>query len=470
MAFRSAKLTQHQDLNMKSIEEKVKKAKSEKKIFIIMGRYEAIRKGLVDRGWLEKVLDNQMMYIPPSSERLLIASLLRNTDFNLIWQPKFRPIKTDEAKKHIVNSIFRQRIYDFTTKDGLKNCVDSFSWNCIEGVTELNYYPRTHILNDKASKDEFFEDYRQTAFIGFIKFLSSVEKFSELFSIAGNVPLESIDFTIQKIELLLKIDNHEDIDMSRIFDACAKYPKDQRKILTYIHQMINGNRKFVLVDPLIIQQYLVDIKVCADEIEHRWPHLQYDGYNNTWIFKPLGNSSGNGIILENHFQRIREMLSINAYKTILVQKYIERPMLIHGKKFDIRIYLMTSIQNGFVHVWLYKDCYVKFATKRFKLNDLHRSIHVTNYAVQKHFMTEQDAVPYAKENMWTLRQLIDYFATIEQPRLWESKIYPAIKKILLAVIIPSLEVTNIENFNFELNGADFMVIYVNKSSSFMLLI
>jgi len=461
MAFRSVKLTQHQDLNMKKIEEKVRKVKAEKKIFIIMGKYEAIRKGLIDRGWLEKVLENQMVYILPSSERLLIASFLRNADYNFIWQPKGRPIRTDEAKKHIVNSIIRERIYDFTTKDGLKNCVDSFPWNCIQGISELNYYPRTHILNDKSTKDEFFEDYRQTAFISFIKFLNSVDKFSELFSINGSVPLDSIDFTIQKVELLLKIDDHEDIDMSRIFDACAKYPKDQRKVLNHIHQIINGNRKFMFADNSIIEQYKINIKSCADDIEHRWPHLQYDGYNNVWIFKPIGYSSGNGIILENNFQKIREILSTNAYKTFLVQKYIERPMLIHDKKFDIRIYLLTSIQNGFVHIWLYKDCYVKFATKRFELNDLHRSIHVTNYAVQKHFMNDQDAVPYATENMWTLRQLIEYFGTIEQPRLWESKIYPAIKKILLAVIIPSLEVTKIENNNFELNGADFMVIYTN---------
>jgi hypothetical protein len=58
MAFRSVKLTQQQDLNMKRIEEKVRKAKAEKKIFIMMGKYEAIRKGLIDRGWLEKVLEN----------------------------------------------------------------------------------------------------------------------------------------------------------------------------------------------------------------------------------------------------------------------------------------------------------------------------------------------------------------------------------------------------------------------------
>ncbi|XP_070496210.1 tubulin glycylase 3B-like [Chironomus tepperi] len=447
---------------MKIIEEKVRKAKAEKKIFIIIGKYEAIRKGLIDRGWLEKVLENQMMYILPSSERLLIASFLKNSDYNFIWQPKLRPIKTDEAKKHIVNSIIRQRIYDFTTKDGLKNCVDSFPWNCISGVTELNYYPRTHILIDKSEKDDFFEDFRQIAFISFIKFLNSFENISELFSIAGSIPLESIDFAIQKIELLFKIEEHEDIDMSRIFDACAKYPKDQRKVLNHIHQMINGNRKFILVDQSIIEQYTIDIKSCAIEIEQRWPHLKYDGYTNTWIFKPIGSSSGNGIILENNVHRMREFLSTNAYKTFLIQKYIERPMLIHGKKFDIRIYLLTTIQNGSVHVWLYKDCYVKFATKNFKLNDLHKSIHVTNYAVQKHYMNDQDAVPYAVENMWTLRQLIEYFGTIEQPRLWEAKIYPAIKKILLAVIIPSLEVTKIENNNFELNGADFMVICIQN--------
>ena len=72
-------------------------------------------------------------------------------------------------------------------------------------------------------------------------------------------------------------------------------------------------------------------------------------------------------------------------------------------------------------------------------------------------MNSSYKVPGANENMWTLNQFIDYLQTIDKPRLWETEIYPSIKKMLLGVILPSLEGTELDHNNFELNGADFMV-------------
>lgn len=123
----------------------------------------------------------------------------------------------------------------------------------------------------------------------------------------------------------------------------------------------------------------------------------------------------------------------------------------------MRIYFITFIREGFVDVWLYKDCYIKFGTSEFRLDNLDRSIHVTNYAVQKNFMNSADMVPNAKENMWTLNQLIEYFESIDHADVWSNQIYPGIKKNLLAVILASLEETQLTVNNFELNGADFMV-------------
>lgn len=199
------------------------------------------------------------------------------------------------------------------------------------------------------------------------------------------------------------------------------------------------------------------MKDCAIKILDKWPHYRYDGYNNLWIFKPLGSSSGNGVIVLNDEEKIKNLFFTTKMTTYVAQKYIERPMLIHKRKFDIRIYFMTFIRDSFVHIWLYKDCYIKFATHPFTCDNFNKSIHITNYAVQKFFMNTNNDVPGAKENMWTLNQLIEHFQKIDQPRLWEAKIFPAIKKNLLAVILPSLEGTELVHNNFELNGADFMV-------------
>ena len=118
---------------------------------------------------------------------------------------------------------------------------------------------------------------------------------------------------------------------------------------------------------------------------------------------------------------------------------------------------MTFIRDGFIDVWLYKDCYVKFSTKPFRLDNFHKSIHLTNFAVQKYFMNEADMVPGATENMWSLSQLIAYFESIGKADVWKNKIYDGIKKTLIAVSLASLEATELSTNNFELNGADFMI-------------
>lgn len=123
----------------------------------------------------------------------------------------------------------------------------------------------------------------------------------------------------------------------------------------------------------------------------------------------------------------------------------------------MRIYFMTFIRDGFVDIWLYKNCYTKFGTAQFRLDNLHKSIHVTNYAVQKYFMNSLDTVHNAKENMWPLSELLLYFESIGKSDVWSNQIYPGIKKNVLAVILASLETTELNVNNFELNGADFML-------------
>lgn len=59
--------------------------------------------------------------------------------------------------------------------------------------------------------------------------------------------------------------------------------------------------------------------------------------------------------------------------------------------------------------------------------------------------------------MWLLRDFKKYLELINKPNMWEEKIYPSIKKNLLAIILASLEDTDLEYNTFELNGSDFLV-------------
>ena len=67
----------------------------------------------------------------------------------------------------------------------------------------------------------------------------------------------------------------------------------------------------------------------------------------------------------------------------LVQKYLEKPMLIKNRKFDIRIWvLVTSNLKGFV----FKEGYVRLSSLEYSCTDSPTNntfMHLTNNAVQK---------------------------------------------------------------------------------------
>lgn len=73
-----------------------------------------------------------------------------------------------------------------------------------------------------------------------------------------------------------------------------------------------------------------------------------------------------------------------SHSTYIIQKYIERPLLIKKRKFDIRCYgLFTSI-NGWQKGYCYNDGYIRTSCKEYSTNNLsNKFVHLTNDAVQK---------------------------------------------------------------------------------------
>lgn len=134
-------------------------------------------------------------------------------------------------------------------------------------------------------------------------------------------------------------------------------------------------------------------------------------------------------------------------------------MLVHRTKFDIRQYFLTVITRGSVNIWCYKNCYIKFSSQEFCLDSLHESIHLTNNSIQRFYANGLRAEALPNHNMWMLDEFESYLKMINKRGIWDEKIYPRMKKNLLAVILASLEDTDLEMNTFELNGADFLIGY-----------
>lgn len=67
----------------------------------------------------------------------------------------------------------------------------------------------------------------------------------------------------------------------------------------------------------------------------------------------------------------------------IVQRYIEKPLLIGGYKFDLRLYVCVPSYHP-VTVYMYNEGLARFGTDKFNLNDLRNPFrHLTNSSLNK---------------------------------------------------------------------------------------
>ena len=118
-----------------------------------------------------------------------------------------------------------------------------------------------------------------------------------------------------------------------------------------------------------------------------------------WIVKPPNLACGEGISVVNDFKDVPV-----TKKPLCVQRYLMDPLLIHGLKFDLRIYvLVTSVDP--LRIYLYEEGLARLDAGIFILSELMASsliyrfstepyttdpehignnfIHLTNYSINK---------------------------------------------------------------------------------------
>lgn len=116
---------------------------------------------------------------------------------------------------------------------------------------------------------------------------------------------------------------------------------------------------------------------------------------STWIMKPCGKSQGAGIFLINKLSKVKKWSrdaktafhpQLSNKESYVISRYIDNPLLIGGKKFDLRLYILVTsyrplkaylFQHGFC-----RFCTVKYDTSVAELDNMY--VHLTNVSVQKH--------------------------------------------------------------------------------------
>nr|CAD7262635.1 unnamed protein product [Timema shepardi] len=197
----------------------------------------------------------------------------------------------------------------------------------------------------------------------------------------------------------------------------------------------------------------------------------------TWIVKPSCGSQGRGIFL---FQKLKELMDWRTARSLteannkevlsdwktqrshdnigdqvppdthIVQRYIDNPYLIAGRKFDLRIYvLITSFSP--LKAWIGREGFARLSNEQFSLSDLSDSrVHLTNSSIQ---LRSDSGGQGCK---WSLRRLRE-FLTARHGATTVETLVQAIARVVLTSLRCVQNVIIQDRHCFELYGYDVLL-------------
>ena len=109
-----------------------------------------------------------------------------------------------------------------------------------------------------------------------------------------------------------------------------------------------------------------------------------------WIVKPAGSSQGRGILIITSITQLPtdgagQMQDDNW----VVEKYINNPLLLNGKKFDLRLYVCVTSFHP-LRIYLHQEGLVRFATESYNNTTFTNPfVHLTNYSINKYNVSKK---------------------------------------------------------------------------------
>ena len=184
-----------------------------------------------------------------------------------------------------------------------------------------------------------------------------------------------------------------------------------------------------------------------------------------WILKPSNRSQGSGVVLINKLNKVKKInfekkvigdnnQQITVNDTYVICKYIDNPLLIGGKKFDMRIYVLVTSYHP-LKVWLFKYGFCRFCNEKFSvdINDIENIyVHLTNVAIQKRSYKYNDF----HGGKWPLKNLRTYvemnYGYDKMIQMWQD-----IKNLFINSLKSVQQAMCSDKHCFELYGYDVLL-------------
>ncbi|XP_068010259.1 tubulin monoglycylase TTLL3 [Melanerpes formicivorus] len=358
------------------------------------------------------------------------------------------------------------RVDAFATKDGLCRNLRNLPW--FAQADPDSFFPRCYRLGDVDEQQAFIEDFRLTAARSLLKMalqrpgdtLAGPEQQCPKSSKQLAGPVSSllphlVEVALQICGQHLAILRHQDIDGDLTFPRMMGTNWDHF-IQDYYRVVHDGAG---LAPSRAQKEQCRTLLQCLAE---QLPQLGMEGDHNVWILKPGAKSRGRGIVCTDHLEEVLRLAGCHTAPLAqaskwVVQKYLERPLLIFGTKFDVRQWFLVTDWNPLT-VWFYRESYLRFCSRPFSLRCLEPSGHLCNVSIQKQFRAAQGQQhpQLPPDLIWSCHQFQSYLAQAGRAGAWHEVMVPGMKAAVVGALRSAQHLVGSRKSSFELYGADFL--------------
>lgn len=152
-------------------------------------------------------------------------------------------------------------------------------------------------------------------------------------------------------------------------------------------------------------------------------------------------------------QKQQKQLKKYISSNLLIQKYIENPLLFKGRKFDIRVFLLV---DHLMNLYIFKEGHLKTSSEVYDINSKETFIHITNYSLQK---GNPNFEKFEKGNELSYSDFQNYLNEFYPGVNVYRDIMPKIKEMLSLVLCSAARKLNKKNitYTFEIYGCDLIL-------------
>ena len=394
--------------------------------------------------------------------------------FNLTKKSLPMPILINPSKEHYSFNFYVNKTYRKQIPLYMKHRINwhlvkkkeegySLRWKYYPGrVNYKSYQYSPNMPIDKIKMISVFERYRnvankETFFVNFIKYCSrnQINPFEYIpFTIILNKTfffekslknLEDINNILDKKRNNL---NNEKIPYTKLFSLSKLTGftnKDFEDIYIYINNSFTSNYNYWIVKPPDLFQGM-GIRVFKD-------FKQINEHCQT-LFKGIEKvTAEQEEYCKKHNLELKPKIHKSEY--ILIQKYLDKPLLYYGRKFDIRCYVLVDYC---FNVFICREGHLKACSQQYDLNNLDIFTHITNYSLQKKC---KDFAKYEQGNEISFKKFIELLDSTSNGKGKKifNKIFNKMKEeIQLSMTAIGRKLMNVPKvLSFQIFGYDFII-------------